>query len=179
MSSAPRYTPHYTVDDYRLWKGDWELWSGTAVSMTPSPFGPHSRLLGELSRVIGNAIVESNCRAQMLPEIDWVIASDTVLRPDISVVCGTRPDRHIDQTPAVVVEILSSSTRQRDLLHKREIYEQQGVPYYLIVDPDESTLTVLGMSESATYDPVSFKDALSIQICDDCDLTIDIGKLFA
>jgi hypothetical protein len=31
MSTAPRYQPHYTVDDYRLWEGRWELWHGLDV----------------------------------------------------------------------------------------------------------------------------------------------------
>ena len=39
MSPAARYSPHYTMKDSRLWKGDWERWFGTAVAMTPSPFG--------------------------------------------------------------------------------------------------------------------------------------------
>jgi hypothetical protein len=25
MSTVPRYIPHYTVEDYRRWEGDWEL----------------------------------------------------------------------------------------------------------------------------------------------------------
>ena len=33
------YKPRYTVDDYESWAGDWELWQGTAIAMTPSPFG--------------------------------------------------------------------------------------------------------------------------------------------
>ena len=42
MSIAPKYQPHYTVDDYQHWEGDWELWNGVAVAMAPSPFGPHA-----------------------------------------------------------------------------------------------------------------------------------------
>ena len=39
MRTASKYDPHYTVADYEQWSGDWELWKGTAVAMTPSPFG--------------------------------------------------------------------------------------------------------------------------------------------
>jgi len=28
---------HYTYDDYALWQGDWELFEGIAVAMTPAP----------------------------------------------------------------------------------------------------------------------------------------------
>lgn len=33
MSSDIHYQPHYTVDDYRRWEGQWELWFGTAVAI--------------------------------------------------------------------------------------------------------------------------------------------------
>jgi hypothetical protein len=45
---APRYEPHYSVSDYLQWEGDWELWNGTAVAMSPSPLGPHERAAAKL-----------------------------------------------------------------------------------------------------------------------------------
>ena len=35
------YTEHYTLDDYRLWEGDWELIDGSAYAMSPSPMVTH------------------------------------------------------------------------------------------------------------------------------------------
>jgi Uma2 family endonuclease len=43
---------------------------------------------------------------------------------------------------ALVVEILSPSTALRDRHTKYEIYEQQGVKYYLIVDTDKQTIEI-------------------------------------
>ncbi len=48
MSSAKKYVPHYGLDDYQNWEGDWELWAGIPVSMSPSPFGRHSKVLGKI-----------------------------------------------------------------------------------------------------------------------------------
>lgn len=45
MSTAPRYQPHYTVEDYRQWEGRWELMGGVAIAMSQSPFGQHAKLL--------------------------------------------------------------------------------------------------------------------------------------
>jgi hypothetical protein len=39
-----KYLPRYTVSDYRLWEGDWELIDGHPVSMSPSPVRKHQRL---------------------------------------------------------------------------------------------------------------------------------------
>jgi hypothetical protein len=56
MSSAARYSPNYTIKDYRQWQGDWELWRGIAVAMTPSPFGKHGGLLVRICTALTNAI---------------------------------------------------------------------------------------------------------------------------
>ena len=48
MSNSIKFAPPYTIADYRLWKGDWELWNGIAIAMTPSPFGRHQALVASL-----------------------------------------------------------------------------------------------------------------------------------
>ncbi len=54
MTAAKKYLPHYTIDDYQLWAGDWELWNGIAVAMTPSPFGRHQALASRLLVALQN-----------------------------------------------------------------------------------------------------------------------------
>lgn len=177
MSSAPQDRPHYTVEDYRLWKGDWELWNGTAVAMTPSPFGRHSEMLARLAAVLIDAIDTARCDATVLPKLDWIVSPDTVVRPDLSVVCGAAPERHLDSSPALVVEVLSQSTRQRDLDHKRLLYQQQKVGWYLIADPDGRQLTALTLASNGTYTEVNASDFLDLKICDECRLTIDLRRI--
>lgn len=178
MSAAPRYQPHYTVQDYQLWAGDWELWNGVAVAMTPSPFGRHSKLLIDVGAMLKAAIEAADCDATVLGEIDWIVSQDTVLRPDLIVVCGREPERHVEHTPAVVVEILSESTRERDLKYKRAIYQQQSVRFYLIVDTDASQLTALRLGDKGQYREINFSGSLTLEICDTCSISINVEKLF-
>ena len=178
MSTAPKYLPHYSVDDYQLWEGDWELWQGTAVAMTPSPFGPHSRLLVDVAATLKVAIEAARCDATVLAEIDWILSHNTVLRPDLVVVCGREPERHLEEPPAIAVEILSDSTRERDLTYKRTIYQSQGVSYYLIVDPNASELVPLKLNDAGEYVAVEFSDSVTIDFCDDCHVSIDVNRLF-
>jgi len=86
MSSAEKYVPNYTVDDYQHWEGDWELWQGVAVAMTPSAYGNHSSVLVNICAALKNAIVNAGCSATVLVELDWIISDDTVLRPDAMIV---------------------------------------------------------------------------------------------
>jgi len=68
-------------------------------------------------------------------EIDWVASRDTMLRPDVIVVCGPEPTRHVERTPPSVVEILFETTRERDVNFNLQLYRELGVAWYLVVDP--------------------------------------------
>ena len=59
MSSAP----NYTVEDYQHWEGDWELWNGVAVSMSPSPFGGHGAAAINVGAELKRAIEAAKCEA--------------------------------------------------------------------------------------------------------------------
>ena len=175
MSTAPRYVPHSTVADHATWEGDWELLAGVPVAMTPSPFGRHAERLSRMAATLWNAIDASGCKATVLVEIDWIVSDDTVVRPDLVVVCGPAPRRHVEQAPALVVEILSTATRERDLTVKRDLYEAQGVRWYAIIDPDEGRSTILRLDESGHYEARNASGRQQMDLCPDCTLAVEFG----
>jgi Uma2 family endonuclease len=179
MSTAERYTPHYTVQDYQSWEGDWELWHGIPVAMTPSPFGKHAKVMFSAAAALKNAIDRADSDATLLGELDWIISSDTVVRPDLLIVCGPEPERHLESPPCVVAEVLSDSTRDRDLNHKRRLYEEHGVAYYLILDPERSELTALRRDAAHQFAAIAVTDGhLTLEICETCVLSIAVDRLF-
>ena len=178
MSTVPRYIPHYTVEDHAMWEGDWELWSGVPIAMTPSSFGTHGSAANRIGTALTNAIDQVGCDATVLTEVDWIVSNDTIYRPDISVVCGGPPERHIENTPAIAVEVLSKSTRERDLTFKRTSYAEQGVAWYLVLDPDARTMTALQLNANGVYSEATFKESLAIEICASCKLNVDVQRLF-
>jgi len=50
------------------------------------------------------------------------------------------PERYVETPPAIVVEALSAATRQRDQPVKRDLYREQGVAWYALIDPDASSV---------------------------------------
>jgi Uma2 family endonuclease len=56
-------------------------------------------------------------------------------------------ERGTTVAPLLVVEVLSRSTRRRDLTEKWSIYAEAGVPSYWIVEPEEPSLTVLTLTD--------------------------------
>ncbi|WP_160168378.1 Uma2 family endonuclease [Novipirellula maiorica] len=175
MSTAPRYIPRYTLDDYNRWEGDWELIDGVAVSMSPSPFGPHERVVTELSRQIANQIIEKRCQCRAYANLDWIVDNHTVIRPDLMVVCGEQPQRHLQRPPVVMVEVLTDATRERDLTVKRTLCLENDVAHYLILDPsDRSILHVTGNDEAA----VDTTQPQTLRLDDQCEIALDCTKLF-
>lgn len=168
MNRAPRYNPRYTAADYASWQGDWELIDGVAVAMTPSPFGRHAEKLSRMAAALWNAIEAAGGRATVLAEIDWIIDSDMVVRPDLVVVCGSAPERHVVEAPPMVVEILSAATRARDLTIKRDLYESQHVRWYLIIDPDGQQSSLLRLNPSGRYESLSVDNPQEIELCLGC-----------
>lgn len=69
--------------------------------------------------------------------VDYIIADDTILQPDMLVVCREITKKYLDFAPGLVVEVLSPSTALKDRHTKYYLYEQQGIKYYLIVDTDQ------------------------------------------
>ena len=76
MSTAPRYVPHYTVEDYGHWEGDWELIDGVPISMSPSPFGPHERIVSRLALQLGTQIKDHGRLCEVYTNLDWIVSDE-------------------------------------------------------------------------------------------------------
>jgi len=175
---VPRYQPHYTFADYAQWQGDWELWNGLPVAMTPSPFGNHQQTLTRLARLLGNELERVGCECEALVELDWVVTDDTVVRPDLMIVCNGVPARHQQTAPALVAEVLSVSTASRDRTFKRALYASQSVPLYLMVEPEEQQIEVLHLAEDRYHPLASAVGPFSLSVHPDCEIILDPSKLF-
>lgn len=178
MSASRQYIPRYSVADYAAWEGDWELWGGIPIAMTPSPFGRHQAVLARLTRAIGNELERAACGAEVLVELDWIISDDTVVRPDLVVVCGAPPEEHLRSSPALAVEIVSAASHQRDYVHKRDLYGENAVGEYWIVDPQRNAITVYRRSASSEWEAESIQGTVISAICDDCTIEIATDFLF-
>jgi Uma2 family endonuclease len=174
----PKHLPNYTVQDYRSWQGDWELIDGIPYAMSPSPKVNHQFLAGQLYLQIGNDIKKkkkicSDCR--YLYEVDWIVDDGTVVRPDISVICGKTGD-FITSPPVLIIEILSLSTALNDRNTKFGIYEKQGVKYYILVNPDTKTYTIYVLKNKRYGKQNKLK---SFIIHDTCAIDLDIDNVLS
>ncbi len=134
--------PYYTYEEYKNWKDNWELIYGVAYAMSPAPMIKHQHISSKISWELQN--IFNNCReCQVLMPIDWKISDETVVQPDNSVIChNPTNEAYITKAPKIIFEILSKSTAKKDKELKYKLYEQEGVAYYIIVDPIEEIAKV-------------------------------------
>ncbi len=135
MTTLPRGRA-FTSRDLEAMPDDgnrYELIDGALV-VTPSPSRRHQGVSERLHSALTSACPEG-LRVLFAP-LDFVIAEDTALQPDLVVVdAAVVRDERAPLRPHLVVEILSPSTRLLDLHVKRERYASAGVPSYWMVDP--------------------------------------------
>jgi Uma2 family endonuclease len=121
-----------------------ELVDGQPVLLSAGT-GPHQTAMFRLGVLLAQALPEGY---QVLPSpIDWVLWAGpraTVRQPDIAVVSVDQARAvRLTEPPLLVVEVLSPSSVERDLVAKRRQYAQAGCEHYWIVNPFVPELVAL------------------------------------
>ena len=146
-------TGNHTLKDYLCLPAGVrkELIDGTFYDMS-SPSVLHQRVVMRLGAILDRHIREhqGSCTALIAP-IDVLLDEDerTCLQPDVLVVCDPSKlrDNGIYGAPDLVVEVLSDSTRRKDIFLKSAKYESAGVREYWMIDPDGGRIVVCRFEE--------------------------------
>ncbi len=119
----------------------YELADGVLL-VSPAPRPRHQVVVGEMHLLL-SAACPSELQVFLAP-LDYQPTNRRSFQPDLLVVRRTDVgELNIVAPLLLAVEVLSPSTRSKDLLLKRGMYEQSGVASYWIVDPDEPSVTAL------------------------------------
>lgn len=153
--------------------------------VTPSPVRRHQQLLGRLYLAIGGFLEHHPEIGQAyLSPLDTVFSPWDVVEPDLLFIAADQFDiitePNIQGAPALVVEILSPSTRRRDRGIKRELFERGGVREYWIVDPKALEVTVYRRSPEGAFPKAgqfSVADELTTPLLP--GFTLAVAKLLA
>ncbi|MGI8537278.1 MAG: Uma2 family endonuclease [Mycobacteriales bacterium] len=147
MTVMPR-GDNWTVADLAAIPDDglqYELADGVLL-VSPAPRPRHQVVVGELYLLLRAA-----CPADLqvfLAPLDYQPTNRRSFQPDLLVVRRTDVGESNVVAPLLLaVEVLSPSTRSKDLLLKRGLYEESGVGSYWIVDLDEPSVTVLELRD--------------------------------
>lgn len=132
----------YTIEDYMKTPDDvrYELIEGELL-MTPSPLTRHQRAVGKFYIKLDNYVTLHGLGEVFVCPYDVVLDNENVFEPDVIFVSEENSsiitEANIKGAPDLVIEVLSPSTAQRDLIKKKRIYAEYGVKEYWIADPGE------------------------------------------
>ena len=150
MVSPARPDRRLTYDDFLLFpEGDGlrhEIIDGVHY-VTAAPNLRHQDLVGRLYLAMGNFLAaHPGIGHVFLSPLDVVFTRHDIVEPDLLFVAGDQKsiltEANIQGAPAIVVEVLSKSTRSRDHRIKKALFERGGVREYWMVDPDRSQVIV-------------------------------------
>ena len=112
--------------------------------------------------------------------LDIKLSEKTVVQPDVMIVCDRNKINHkrVFGAPDFVAEVLSPSTKGKDLLIKSHKYRDAGVKEYWLIDPDNKSVMVYDFRD---YDNpcvamFSFEDEIPILLYDG-ELTINMKEI--
>ena len=133
---------HSLPDDgnkYELIRGE--------LFVTPPPSEEHETIAARLARMLDPYVAANNLGLVYRPRA-VVRFKGSEAEPDLMVrqpKTGSGRDWDNAPIPSLLVEVLSGSTRRRDLGAKREFYREVGIPDYWIVDPDRREVRIVRM----------------------------------
>ncbi len=162
----------YTLDDYYALPDDRraELIDGVFYDMT-SPATTHQLIAGAIyACFLQHVTANKGLCVPFISPVDVQLDRDdkTILEPDVAVVCNRDIiiRRCIYGAPDLTVEILSPSTKRKDMIIKLNKYMNAGVREYWIVDPDAETVTVYDFEHDQFPIYYTFEDTVPVMIWD-------------
>ena len=141
MSVLPR-DHEWTVEDLRHLPDDglqYELADGVLL-VSPAPRPAHQRAVARLLVAL-HAACPPDLEVFVSP-VDYQPTNRRSLQPDLLVVRREDVGEHAVEAPLLLaVEVLSPTTRAKDLLVKRALYADSDVPAFWSVDLDVPSIT--------------------------------------
>lgn len=123
---------------------------GGAIVMTPAPEPAHQLVSGRLLRIVEDAKPEGH--AAFHAPIDLDLPGDQRVQPDLVVLpWSSVGEKRLNLPVLLVVEIVSAGSRTHDIVTKRAVYAEAGIPAYWIVNPGSNEITALRLDENGSY----------------------------
>ena len=154
----------------------YEIIGGKKI-MSPAANLTHSDIIGRLYLFIGNHLM-ANKSGYIYPDnVDVHFSDGSLFKPDLVVVLKSNEKilagrKAIYGAPDMVVEVLSKSTKKKDLTIKKDVYEAQGVKEYWIVDPYMKAISVYLLRDGKYFldDEYILFDAADLDLLDEDEL---------
>lgn len=180
MSAHPLFEQAFlSIDDYLagelLSDSKHEYLDGQIFAMSGASRN-HERISLNVARALGNHLVGKPCEP---------FSSDLKIKvgkyffyPDAMVVCDDdQPHEYYTETPVLIVEVLSKSTRRNDETLKRRLYQTIAtLQEYVLIEQDIVDVEVCRRSEGWVSNHYFLGDDVPFE---SVDLTVSVAEIYA
>ena len=119
--------------------------------MTPAPKTKHQTASLNLAMAMSSFAKKHRLGLVFIAPCDVILSDENVVQPDLLFVSAARAaivtEDNIQGAPDIVVEILSESSRKKDEVTKRKLYERFGVQEYWVVDPELEIVKIFKLAQ--------------------------------
>ena len=172
----------YTLEDYYALPDERrvELIDGVFYDMS-APASVHQAIIGELHMAFAGFVRgrKGPCKVFLSP-CDVQLDEDdrTMVQPDLLVICDRRKIRRrcCFGAPDLVIEVLSPSTRKKDIRIKTAKYANAGVREYWMIDPDNRQVMTIDLANDAFPEIYGFEDRIPVGIWNGA-LVVDFSEI--
>ena len=181
----------YSYADYLKWRFEErvELIKGKLFQMSPAPTRRHQEISSILHGSIFNFLDIKLCKVYSAP-FDVRLAPSkgsntskiyTVVQPDLCVFCGITnlDDLGAIGAPDWVIEILSPGNSRTEMKNKFEVYEENGVKEYWLIEPANEVVIVYVLDERGKYiglPPFTVGDTISSYVFP--EFSLEVATIF-
>ena len=144
---------HLTYEDYLEFPDDGkrhEIIEGDHY-MTPAPKTKHQSLSINLATEMASFAKRHKLGRVLTAPCDVIFSDENVVQPDLLFVSAARAaivtEDNVQGAPDIIIEILSESTRRKDEVTKRKLYERFGVSEYWIVDLELEIVKIFKLAQ--------------------------------
>ena len=163
----------FTLEDYLALPEDLrvELIDGVFYDMA-APFVLHQFIATQIGyQLMGYTEKTKGPCKPVLSPVDVQLDKDnkTVVQPDVLILCNPEiliRNGRVFGAPDFIIEILSRSTRKRDMTLKLMKYANAGVREYWIIDPERLSIVVYDLEHEELPALYNFKSDVPVKIWD-------------
>lgn len=157
------------------------------IHLLSSPGIAHQEILGRVYLKFSNYFQEKPCRVFLAPfDVHFRkkdIQDPDVMQPDLLIACDL--ENNVDEegrymgTPTLVIEILSESTRSKDLIDKLDTYRLSEVREYWIIDLKQENILLYSFNSYEIDQYRIFRKGETARSLQFNGLACDIDQLFS
>lgn len=159
------------------------------IYLLASPSFSHQVVVNEIAWHFNNHFRGKTCRSLTAPLDIRLFGYATkfeedpnVVQPDVVVICDqdkVNEEGKYLGIPTLVVEVLSPSTKAKDLVAKLNLYAKSGIKEYWVVNPEQKSILQYSFSEEREPDyPQNYLLRDTIQSTVFSDLKIALADIF-